>query len=57
MQFDDKAKKAIDTVQKGYDKAEEEVDGWFVRKGNTVLILSGVALGIGLLVVAVIALL
>ena len=57
MQFDDKAKKAIDTVQKGYDKAESEVDGWFVRKGNTVLILSGVAAGIVLLVCAVIALL
>ena len=57
MQFDDKAKKAVDTVQKGYDKAESKVDGWFVRKGNTVLILSGVAIGIALLVAAVIALL
>ena len=43
MQFDDKAKKAVDTVQKGYDKAEEEVDGFFVRNPYTVLILFGVA--------------
>ena len=57
MQFDDKAKKAIDTVQKGYDKAESEVDGFFARSGHTVLILSGVAVGIVLLVCAVIALL
>jgi len=57
MQFDDKAKKAVDAVQKGYDKAESEVDGFFVRSGHTVLILSGVAVGIVLLVCAVIALL
>ena len=55
MQFDDKAKKAIDTVQKGYDKAESEVDGFFVRNPYTVLILFGVA--VALLALAVNALL
>jgi hypothetical protein len=49
MQFDDKAKKAIDTVQKGYDKAEAEVDGFFVRNKYTVLILTGVATALVLL--------
>jgi hypothetical protein len=46
MQFDDKAKKAVDAAQKGYDKAEAEVDGFFVRNKYTVLILTGVALAL-----------
>jgi hypothetical protein len=57
MNLDDKAKKVVGDVQKGYDKAESEVDSFFVRSGHTVLILFGVAVGIALLVLAVLALL
>lgn len=57
VMIDDKGKEVIDFVQKGYDKAEEEVDGWFARNKHTVAILSGVAVGIVLLVIAVLALL
>ena len=55
MKFDDKVKKAVDTVQKGYDKAERETDGFFAKDGHTVLIFSGVA--VLLVVLAVFALL
>ena len=42
----DKAKEAVDTVRDGYNKAESEVDGFFVRNRFTVVILSGVALAL-----------
>lgn len=57
MALDDKAKEALKFVQDGYDKAEEEVDGFFVRNKYTVAILAGVAVGVALLAAAVIALL
>ncbi|SHL42907.1 hypothetical protein SAMN05216428_102378 [Nitrosospira sp. Nsp11] len=57
MALDDKAKEALKFVQDGYDKAEEEVDGWFVRNKLSVAILTGVAVGIALLAIAVLALL
>lgn len=39
MGIEDKAKKI-------YNKAEGEVDGWFVRNKATVLILTGVAIAL-----------
>lgn len=46
MALDDKAKEALKFVQDGYDKAEEEVDGFFVRNKYTVLIMAGVAVAL-----------
>jgi len=54
MKFDDEIIKVVDSAQKGYDKAEKEVDGFFAKSKHTVLILSGVA--VLLLVLAVFAL-
>lgn len=52
MKLDQEAKKAVDTVQKGYNQAEAEVDGFFAKNNNTVLILSGAAVVIVGLVIA-----
>lgn len=54
MKFDDNIKEAAEAAQKGYDKAEREVGGFFARSGHAVLILSGVA--VLLVVLAVFAL-
>lgn len=51
----EKAKEAADTVRADYNKAESEVDGFFVRNQFTVVILSGVALA--LVVLALLAVL
>lgn len=52
MKVGDKVKEAEKFVREGYNEAEGEVDGWFVRNKNTVAILSGVAVGIGSLLIA-----
>lgn len=52
MKVGDKVKEAESFVREGYDEAESKVDGWFVRKKNTVAILSGVAVGIVSLAIA-----
>jgi hypothetical protein len=46
MALDDKAKEALKFVQEGYDKAEEEVDGFFVRNKYTVVIMAAVAVAL-----------
>ncbi len=46
MALDDKAKEALKFVQDGYDKAEEEVDGFFVRNKYTALIMAAVAVAL-----------
>jgi hypothetical protein len=50
MKLDEKGKEVLDFVQKGYDKAEKEVDGFFVRNKYTVVILSGVAVALMVLI-------
>lgn len=54
MKLDQEAKKAVDVAQKGYNKAEKEVDGFFAKDGHTVLILTGAAVVIVGLVIALI---
>ena len=46
MQLDDKSKEVVDFVRDGYDKAESEVDGFFVRNKYTVVIMSAVAVAL-----------
>lgn len=55
MSIKDDVKNTANFVRTGYDKAESEVDGFFVRNKWTVVILSGVAVGI--VVLAVLAIL
>jgi len=54
MSIFEKTKDAVQTVEDGYNKAEGEVDSFFSRNRYTVVILSGVAVGI--VVLAVLAL-
>lgn len=51
MSIFEKTRKVVTDVEDGYNEAHNEVSGFFVRNKYTLVILSGVAVGIVLLAV------